>query len=486
MGQRYMMRCNDCQNALPIDALGLTCPVCAGQGSIVYDFKAIRTILTKREVERRGPGVWKYGELLPVTTLSNVVSLGEGGTFLQKCDGLATTLGVKELYVKNETTNPTGSFIDRGMTVLVSTAVAAPITSLRCVPIGNLGASLAAYATKSGLPCRIQLSSEVDLGKLYQMIAYNADIQLGDDRHEHPRNKESDVLVTPSNPFLLEGEKTIAYEICEQLRWHPPSRIIAPMGTGGLTSMIWRGLQELVQIGFIDHAASMITGVQAEGCCPIVEAYRNRSPEITPIHEPMTLAVDIKVGNPSLGKQALMAIRESKGTAIAVSDSEIVEAIRLLAKTEGIFAEPSAASTIAGLKKLMTLGTIGRDERIVCVITGSGLKDPSIMEKLVDDRRRVKMFVYGAEGRRLTKLGETKLHILQILSKRDLHGYGIWQVLDAEHAIKITVPSVYQHLAELEALHLVRKGEARAVIGERKRRYYTLTRKGKDALQLKL
>lgn len=134
----------------------------------------------------------------------------------------------------------------------------------------------------------------------------------------------------------------------------------------------------------------------------------------------------------------------------------------------------------------MRLGTIGRDERVVCVITGSGLKDPSIVEKLVDDRRRVKMFVYGAEGRQLTKLGATKLHILQILSTRALQGYGIWQVLDEEHAVKITVPSVYQRLAELDALHLVRKSEARAVIGERKRRYYTLTEKGRDALQLQL
>jgi len=486
MAQRYWMQCNDCQNVLPSEILGSTCPVCTGHGSIVYDFDALRMILTKRAVERRGPGVWKYGELLPLPTTSNVVSLGEGGTFLQRCDGLATAIGMKELYVKNETMNPTGSFIDRGMTVLVSKAVAASIPSVSCVPIGNLGVSLAAYATKSGLRCRIRLPSEVDLGKLYQMIAYNADIQLEDDHQESSRHEASDLLVTPSNPFLLEGEKTIAYEICEQLQWQPPSRVITPMGTGGLTSMIWRGLQELVKIGFIDATASMMTGVQAEGCSPIVDAYRTQSPKITPIHEPTTLAIDIKVGHPALGTQALSAIRDSGGTAIAVSDREIVEAIRLLAKTEGIFAEPSAAATIAGLKKLTTLGTIGREERIVCVITGSGLKDPSIVERLVDDRRRVKMLVYGAERRRVAKLGATKLHILQILSKRDLHGYGIWQALNDEYTIKISVPSVYQHLKELEALYLVTKSEARAVLGKRKRRYYTLTEKGRDALQLPL
>jgi threonine synthase len=484
MSQRFLMRCSDCHRTLPINQLLSTCPECQGHMRIVYDFEAIRTAIKKSAVERRGPGVWKYGELLPVKTVANVVSLGEGGTFLQKCDGLAKALGVKELYVKNETTNPTGSFIDRGVTVLVSKAVEAPVNSLSCVPIGNLGVSLAAYATKSGLLCKIRLSSEVDLGKLYQMIAYNADIQWEDDRHVRTRNEEKGFLVTPSNQFLLEGEKTIAYEICEQLGWHPPSRIISPMGTGGLTSMIWRGLQELTQIGFLDAPSSMITGVQAEGCCPIVDAYRTQSHAITPIQEPKTFAVDIKVGNPSLGQRALMAIRESKGTAIAVSDSEILAAIRLLAKTEGIFAEPSAASTIAGLKKLVKHEQIAKDEKIVCVITGSGLKDPSVIEKLLEDQRRVKMFVYGVEGRRLTKLGETKLHILQILSKRDLYGYGIWKTLKEEYGLKIAVPSVYQHLSELEALHLVRKGEARPAIGARTRRYYTLTRKGKDALQL--
>jgi threonine synthase len=446
--------------------------------------KAISEALEKTAFERRGPGVWKYLELLPVHTTSNIVSLGEGGTFLQKCDGLAKALGMRELYVKNETTNPTGSFIDRGMTVLVSKAIEANLKSLSCVPTGNLGASLAAYATKSGITCKILLSSEIDLGKLYQIIAYNADIRLDDDGEKRfARNDGNDFRVTPSNPFLIEGEKTIAYEICEQLGWHPPSRIISPMGTGGLTSMIWKGFQDLTQLGFIDDASSMITGVQAEGCCPIVEAYKHQRSEIEPFHEPRSLAVDIKVGNPPLGKMALAAIRDSKGTAITVSDTEILEAIRLLAKTEGIFAEPSAASTVAGLKKLIRMGKIAKDEEVVCVITGTGLKDPSIIERLVGDRRRVKLFVRGVEGRRLTKLGETKLHILRVLSDRELHGYGIWKMLKEEHSLKITLPSVYQHLSELEALNLVRKSEAQPVIGGRKRRYYTLMEKGKDALR---
>lgn len=484
MLQRPGMQCIQCNKTLPIDLFALSCPVCDGKLLIVYDFASVGETTKKTMFKNQKAGVWKYFELLPINTSSNIVSLGEGGTFLQKCDGLTKALGVEELYLKNETTNPTGSFIDRGMTVLVSKALEAGVQSLGCISTGNLGASLAAYVAKAGITCQIRLSPEINLGKLYQIIACNANIQFDDDQTTSPRNERKNIQVTPSNPFLIEGEKTIAYEICEQLDWYPPSRIILPMGTGGLTSMIWKGLQELMHIGFIDHASSMITGVQADGCCPIVEAYRYQHEEITPSIEPKTLAIDIQVGDPPFGKLALKAIRASKGTAIAVSDREIVEAIRLLAKTEGVFAEPSAASTIAGLKKLVEGGKIENDEKVVCIITGAGLKDPSVIESLVEHQKRIKMFMYGVEQRRLTKLGKTKLLILQILSEQELHGYGIWKSLKEEHSVKISVPSVYQHLLELEALTLLRKSKAQFVIGKRTRRLCKLTEKGRETLRL--
>ena len=480
MVQRYSVQCSACKKKVPFQHLVTTCPECQRQITIRYDLNAIAEALDKSEIKRRRPGVWKYFEFLPLSTPSHIISLGEGGTFLQKCNRLAKILGIKDVYVKNETTNPTGSFIDRGMTILVSKAVEAQINSLSCFPTGNLGASLAAYSAKADIICKISLSTEIDLGKLYQMIAYNADIQLEDKQKNTAwDNEQRDFCVTPSNRFLIEGEKTIAYELCEQLDWHPPSRIISPMGTGGLISMIWRGLKDLKQIDFIDQESPMITGVQAEGCCPIVEAYQNQSNKITPLREAKTLAVDIKVGHPPFGDAALKSIHESKGSAIAVSDREIIDAIRLLAKTEGVFAEPSAASTIAGLKKLIKLRKIDEDEQIVCIITGAGLKDPSVVERLVEDRRKIKTFIYGVEVRRLTKLGGTKLTILQILSERNLHGYGIWKKLKEEYLVKISVPSVYQHLSELEALNLLKSGELQQEIGERTRRYYTLTKKGK-------
>ena len=478
-----MMRCIYCNNPQPL-GLSTTCPDCGEQLTIEYDLDSISQVLDRDELRRRDPGVWKYFELLPVKIDRNIVSLGEGGTFLQKCDGLTKALGLERIYIKNETTNPTGSFIDRGMTVLVSKAREEGLRSLSCVPKGNLGASLAAYSAKSGMKCWVQLGSDIDLGKLYQMIAYNANILLENGRTTSKHRGEA-FYIMPSNPFLVEGEKTIVYEICEQMNWQAPTRILSPMGTGGLTSMLWKGLQELTRLGLLDNTSSMITGVQAEKCSPIVEAFRNHLEDVKPFEENDTIAVDIRVADPPLGEMALKAIKESNGTAVAVSDSEIIEAVRLLAKEEGIFAEPSAASTIAGLKKLILNGEVAKDEEVVCVITGAGLKDPSIMESLVRDRRRVKMFVHGIEERWVTRLGETKNKILQILYERTLHGYGIWKALKEEYSLEITVTSVYQHLSELVSLNLLNRGEVRRVAGERKRRYYELNEKGKQVLGLK-
>jgi threonine synthase len=396
-------------------------------------------------------------------------------------------LGIRELYVKNETTNPSGSFIDRGMTVLVSKAEEGNVKSLHCIPTGNLGASLAAYSARAGLKCTIFLSSKVDLGKLYQMIAYNAEVLLENSfeavRLKMERRHGESLLVTPVNPFFMEGEKTLGFEVCEQLGWIPPSRIVVPMGTGGLISMVWKGIRELTYIGFVNQGFTKITGVQAEGCSPIVEAFKKGGEEVETFEEAETFATDIRVGEPPLGEAALRAIRDSKGTAIAVSDSEILEATRTLAKTEGVFAEPAAASTVAGLKRLIEVGEVDRDEEIVCLITGAGLKDLYTARRMINDRRRVKMLVYGAERKGLTtKLGDTKMWILSILADRELHGYGIWRSLMSDWSLKISIPSVYQHISELEALGLLRRSEAYVVTGNRRRRYCSLTERGRETL----
>jgi threonine synthase len=482
------LRCVYCGESYPLDMALQACPKCRGTIDVIYDYEKARERLTPQNLERRGRGVWKYHELLPVSDESKIVSLGEGGTFLHKCDRLANELRLKNLFIKDETTNPTGAFIDRGTTVEVSKAKEVGFKSLCCATTGNLGASLAAYSAKAGLKCTVFIPSGIDLGKLYQIIAYGADAEPAEN-YEEAFSKAAQLvgksyLVTPGNPFFLEGEKTTGYEICEQFEWKPPDRIIVPMGHGGHISMMWKAVKELFEIGFIPETSVMMTGVQAKGCAPIVEAYERNEKTVRPTDKTQTFARDLGVKNPLQGYFALQAIRESRGIAISVSDKEIIDATRLLAKTEGIFAEPAATSTIAALKKLLDIGEIDRSEKIVCVITGLGLKDPATARRLVERVREMEKLIKRAEERKLTiKLGRTKLYILEILSTRELYGYGIWKEIKERYRITIKIPSIYQHLSELEILGLIKRDKAYKAAGKPERFYYTLTTKGKEALE---
>lgn len=432
-------------------------------------------------------GIWKYLKLLPVLKQDNIVSLGEGGTFLHKCDRLSRELGIKRIYIKDESTNPTGSFLDRGVAVEVSKALELRYRSISCHAAGNLGASLAAYAAKAGLECTIVLSDKIDVGKLYQMIAYGANMEFLEKTAEvdhTARSKDRDLLQLGTNsPYFLEGLKTTGYEICEQLGWALPDRIIVPMGSGAHLSMIWRSLKELHEIEAVGSIETMMCGVQASGCAPIVKAFLEKEDDVKPLDRAETSIVDIAVRDPSEGYLALRSIRDSKGAAVAVSDREVLEAVKVLAREEGIFAEPAGASTVAGLKKLVEEGHVGKDEEVVCVITGMGLKDPRSARRFIERSRGMDRFVRAMEdGGFTTKLGETKLHILKILSRSEQYGYIIWRNLSKTYRTKIAIPSVYQHLLELERSGLVQRTRAQRVSGRPERRYYSITTKGKSIL----
>lgn len=432
--------------------------------------------------------MWRFFELLPVFHASNIVSLGEGDTFLHSCERLANDIGVKRLYVKDETSNPTGAFVDRGTVVMVSKAKEFGFHSFRCGTTGNLGASLAAYTAKAGFGCTIYLPGRVDPGKLYQMVAYGARVEPAksyDDAFSKAGNvRRGDYLAVPCDPYFLEGEKTSGYEVCQQLGWKTPDRMIIPMGNGSHLSMIWKGFKELVQVGFLEKSEAMITGVQAEGCSPIVEAFRRREGVKEWPDEVETIASDIGFKEPLMGKEALKALEESGGSAAAVSDKEILEATRLLAKTEGIFAEPSASSTIAGLRKLIDEGEMDRGEEVVCVITGAGLKDPLTVRRFVDRSRKLDSLFRSAGERRLTVgMGETKLRILEVLSDEEIYGYNLWKKLKERFDIDIRVPSVYQHLAQLESMGLIKRVRSQRVLGKPERHYYRITARGEVALR---
>jgi threonine synthase len=481
------LKCTHCGKEYTPDTYLARCPNCKGVLEAIYALEKISDQVTSADLEHRIPGVWKYFEFLPLSNRANIVSLGEGGTFLHKCKRLAEYIGLQNLYLKDETTNPTGAFIDRGTSVEVSKLKEFRVESVCCGTTGNLAASLVAYSARAELKCKVFLPQRVDVGKFYQIIAYGADIEIVKDREKavEKATQESNTshLIMPYNPYFLEGKKTMAYEICEQLDWALPDQILVPMGSGGLLSMIWKGIRELYQTGFLKNAKVKLVGTQAEGCAPIVEAFTNRKEKIIPAQRISTIAIDIAVKEPSCGQMALQAIQDSKGAAISVSDKEIVDAVGLLAKLEGIFAEPASATTIAGLEKLVKEGEIDRSERVVCVITGMGLKYPEVTRSLVKGSKKLEELLRRLEGRRYTtKLGETKMHILQIVSRKESYGYEIWKALREEFGAEMKIPTVYQHLTELESAGLITQSRSERIFRKTLRNYYKPTEKGKSVL----
>ncbi len=463
----------------------LRCEKCGEVLRTEYNLDLARESISKKKLGRRKPGVWKYHEMLPVSNLENTVSLGEGGTYLHKCDGLAEKLGLSELYLKDETTNPTGAFIDRGTAVEVTVARNREFGSVCCGSTGNLAVSLVAYAARARLESKVFIGhrGRVDSGKLYQILAYAAHVEIVKNQEaalsRAAQQSEESHLVASNNPFFLEGVKTTIYETCEQLEWETPDWVMTPMGNGGHLSMTWQGLVELESLGLIPDLDVRLCGTQAKGCSPIVEAFERGNGKIVPPDRVSTVAYDIGIQNPTCGHMALEALRDSDGIATAVSDRDILEAVKDLARLEGVFAEPASATTIAALEKLVKRGQIDRTDRVVCVITGMGLKYPEIARDFVRGKGALEHFLSQVEGRRFTtRVGQTKVRILQILSRGESYGYAIWKTLVEEYGTKIKIPSVYQHLSELKNSGLIVQTRSEETYRKRLRNFYSLTEKG--------
>lgn len=372
----YHLECIACRRKYSGNEVIYTC-TCGGLLDVVYDYSDIH--ISKKDL--KGPlSVWKYRALLPVSC--EPVSLQEGGTPLYRVERLAKSIGMKEVYVKHEGMNPTGSFKDRGMTVGVTKALELNMKTVACASTGNTSASLAVYGARAGVPAVVLLpSGKVALGKLAQALMHGAKVLSirgnFDDALKLVRDlcdSEGFYLLNSVNPYRLEGQKTIAFEIADQLGWQAPERLVLPVGNAGNITAIYKGFKELKRLGFIDGVPKM-TGIQAEGACPIVKAIKNNATEIIPEPKPETVATAIRIGNPVNAAKALAAIRESGGAAETVSDGEIISAQHELASLEGIGVEPASASSIAGLRKLVDTGVIEPDERVVCVTTGHLLKD---------------------------------------------------------------------------------------------------------------
>ncbi|ELY36628.1 threonine synthase [Natronorubrum tibetense] len=372
------LECIECgETFAPFDDIRYTCDECDGLLEVRY-----AELPTFDDFE--GHGVWRYADALP---FDSGVTIQEGATPLYEVPSLEDDIGVEALRIKHEGMNPTGSFKDRGMTVGVRVATELGVDRLACASTGNTSAALAAYGSRGGIETLVLLpAGKVAAGKIAQASLHGARILEVDgnfdaclDIVQELAGQGEAYLLNSLNPFRLEGQKTIGLEILEGFLADydtVPDRIVLPVGNAGNTSALYKAFRELVQAGELAEGdVPKLTGVQAEGAAPMVEAIENGADEVMRWEEVETRATAIRIGNPVNAPKALPGIRETGGTAVAVSDEEITEAQRDVAG-EGIGVEPASAASIAGLRKLRREGIVGDDERVACLTTGHLLKDP--------------------------------------------------------------------------------------------------------------
>jgi len=385
------LKCKECGREYEIKPFHV-CELCFGPLEVVYDYGVIKKGISRRDIEKRPKTMWRYKELLPIESEPQV-GKNVGFTPLIRAERLGKVLGVSNLYIKNDAVNyPTLSFKDRVVSVAISKAIEFGFKIVSCASTGNLANSVAALAAEGGLESYIFIPHDLEQGKILSTLIYGAKLigikgsydEVNRLCSEIAENYRWAFVNINIRPFYSEGSKTFGFEIVEQMGWKPPQHIIVPMAGGSLITKIWKGLKEFEKIGLIDEVSTKIHGAQASGSNPIVSAYKEGIDWIKP-QRPKTIAKSLAIGNPADGFYALKTIRESGGSAEDVSDEEIVEAMKLLARTEGIFTETAGGVTVGVTKKLIEQGIIPKDETILIAITGNGLKTQEAVQNNVGE-----------------------------------------------------------------------------------------------------
>jgi threonine synthase len=383
------LRCRECGRCYPLKPLHV-CEFCFGPLEVDYDYQAIARAISRQRIERGPLTVWRYSDLLPADK-EQAVDIGAGFTPLLRAHNLAEALGLRQLYIKNDCANPTWSFKDRVVTVACTKAREFGFDTLACASTGNLANAVAAHAAKGGLRALVFIPADLEQGKVVGSAVYGPTLVAVQGSYDEVNRLCSELadrypwafVNINVRPYYAEGSKTLAYEVLEQLGWRAPDHCIVPMASGSLFTKIWRGIKELAWLGLVDWTHTRMSGAQAEGCSPIVEAWERQSFNVRPVR-PNTIAKSLAIGNPADGYYALKTLAHSGGSAVGVSDNEVVEGIKLLAETEGIFAETAGGVVIAGLRRLVAQGRIEPDELVVVFITGAGLKtQEAVLDRLV-------------------------------------------------------------------------------------------------------
>jgi len=402
------LACRECGKRYPVEPI-FVCEECFGPLEAQYDLGKLTGPALREQIARGPASLWRYEALLPAERVPEW-DLAPGFTPLVKADRLGKVLGLKQLYLKNDTRNPTWSFKDRVVAMAVATSKRFHFDVLSCASTGNLANAVAAHAAKAGLRAVVFIPKGIERAKvigsaIYHPIVVEVEgtyddvnrlcLEVGEEHHWGIANVNL-------RPYYSEGAKTLGFEVAEQLGWRAPDRVIVPIGSGNMFMKIHKGFQEFQDLGVIPEHTVRMTAAQPEGCGPVVTAYRNRAEAVIPVR-PNTVAHSLAIGSPADGGYVLDLVRRSGGAAEAVTDAEIIDAIRLLAETEGLFTEPAGGVTVGVLRKLAQAGVIDPDEVTVAIISGIGLKAIEAVEHVVEASITIKPTLASFEERVLAR-----------------------------------------------------------------------------------
>jgi len=386
MGHIKGLKCRECGREYPIEPI-YVCEFCFGPLEVAYDYKSIASAISRAKIEERPQNLWRYRELLPIDGEPQV-GLNAGYTPLLKADTLAKVLGVDELYIKDDTVvHPTLSFKDRVVSVALTKAKEFGFDTVACASTGNLAHSVSANGARAGFKRFIFIPASLEASKIVASLVYEPNLIAVDGNYDEVNRLCSEVankyrwafVNINIRPFYAEGSKTIGYEIVEQLGWKAPDNIVVPCASGSLLTKVWKSFREFREIGLLKELNTKVFAAQATGCSPIITAIKQGTDIIRPV-KPDTIAKSLAIGNPADGFYATQVIRDTGGYGADVSDPEIIDAIKLLARTEGVFAETAGGVTLASTRKLIETGRIKREGVTVICITGNGLKTQEALQ----------------------------------------------------------------------------------------------------------
>jgi threonine synthase len=374
------LKCRECGQRFEIEPIHV-CDFCFGPLEVEYDYDLLAQSVTRESIERGPLSIWRYRDLLPVNDLADV-GWRVGYTPLQPAPQLGKALGLDDLWIKNDSVNPTFSFKDRVVAVASAKAREFGFDTFACASTGNLASAVAAAGIRVGLKTYVFLPWDTEQSKILNALVYGANVVAVKGTYDDVNRLCSEIADQRNwafcninvRPYYSEGSKTLAFETAEQLGWEAPDHVVVPIASGSLLTKITKGFSELQKIGLIPEKHIRVSGAQAAGCNPVAEAFSQGWDAVKPVQRPDTIAKSLAIGNPADGYYVLKIVRERGGAVRDTTNEEIAEGMRLLASTEGVFAETAGGVTVAALKKLAQEGIVKRGERVVAYITGNGLK----------------------------------------------------------------------------------------------------------------